>query len=107
MLKNAIWLFGFAVVMLLVFLPSYTKMQDIKIKNYEYKNRIDVLTKRNAQLEQEMRMLTNDPEYLEKVARQKMGLIRPGEKVYRMVPQQPVKPAVPGKTTVVKPADKK
>ena len=87
MLKNAIWLFGFAVVMLIAFLPSYTKMQDLKIKNYEYVNRIEVLTKRNAQLQEEMRLLTTDPEYLEKVARQKMGLIRPGEKVYRMVPQ--------------------
>ena len=101
MWKNAIWLFGFAVVMLMAFLPSYTKMQDLKIKNYEYVDRIEILTKRNAQLEQEMRLLTTDPEYLEKVARQKMGLIRPGEKVYRMVPQ-PAKPAVPVKTVVKK-----
>jgi len=104
MLKNAIWLFGFAVVMLLAFLPSYTKMQDLRMKNHEYSNRINALTKRNAQLELEMRLLTTDPQYLEKVARQKMGLIRPGEKVYRMVPQQTQKAATPQKATVKKTA---
>lgn len=81
------WLFGFAVVLLMVFLPSYTKLQDLRLKNYEYAKRIEALQKRNAQLENEKRLLETDPEYLEKVARQKMGLIKPGEKVYRMVPQ--------------------
>ena len=101
MLKNAIWLFGFAVIMLITFLPSYTKMQDLKLKNYAYAERILALTKRNAQLQEEMRLLTTDPEYLEKVARQKMGLIRPGEKVYRMVPQAQ-KPTVTKKPAAAK-----
>jgi len=32
------------------------------------------------------RILKNDPEYLEKVARERMGLIRKGETVYKVVP---------------------
>lgn len=100
MLKNAIWLFGFAVVMLIAFLPSFTKMQDLKIKNHEYATYVDVLTKRNAYLEREMQLLTTDPNYLEKIARERMGLIRSGEKVYRMVPQAPV--VVPQQKSVVK-----
>lgn len=104
MLKNAIWLFAFAVVMLIAFLPSYSKMQDLRIKNYEYAKRIDELQQKNAQLELEKRMLETDPEYLEKVARQKMGLIRPGEKVYRVVPEQ--KPSTV-KKSAQKPAQKK
>lgn len=86
MLKNALWLFGVAVIMLIAFLPSYTKMQDLKLKNYEYAKRIVDLQKRNEQLEQEKHLLETDPVYLEKVARKKMGLIREGEKVYRIVP---------------------
>lgn len=86
MIKNALWLFAGTVVLLLVFLPSYAKMQDLKEKNHEYAERIDVLQKRNAKLEEEHHMLENDPSYLEKVAREKMGLVREGEKVYRMVP---------------------
>jgi cell division protein FtsB len=93
MLKNALWLFAFAVALLLVFLPSYAKMQDLKDKNDEYARRIEVLQKRNARLEQEQHLLETDPVYLEKVARQRMGLIRDGETVYKIVPATKAKPA--------------
>ncbi len=92
MFKQAIWLFGFTVVVLAVFLPSYAKMQDLKAKNQEYARRIEALQKRNLQLETEQHLLQSDPVYLEKVARQKMGLIRDGETVYRMVPAPKAKP---------------
>ena len=86
MLKNAIWLFVFTVVMLAVFLPSYAKMQALKKKNRDYAAQIEFLTKRNQQLEEEKVLLETDPAYLEKVGREKMGLIRQGEKVYKIVP---------------------
>ena len=86
MLKNAIWLFVFAVVILAVFLPSYAKMQDLKKKNRDYAQEIEQLRGRNQQLEQEKNLLENDPAYLEKVGREKMGLIRQGETVYKIVP---------------------
>lgn len=94
MLKSAIGLFVITVVLLALFLPSYTKMQDLKSKNSEYAKRIEVLEKRNVRLEREKHLLETDPVYLEKVARKKMGLIREGEKVYRMVPEAP-KPQTP------------
>lgn len=86
MLKNAIWLFAFAVILLAVFLPSYAKMQDLRLKNLELAQRISALQKRNVQLEQEMHLLETDPVYLEKVGREKMGLIRQGETVYHIIP---------------------
>ncbi len=88
MLKNALTLFALAAILLIVFLPSYAKMQDLKMKNREMAQRIDQLEKKNAKLSEEKRMLETDPEYLEKVAREKMGLIRDGEKVYKIVPAQ-------------------
>ncbi len=93
MLKNAIWLFAFTVIVLLAFIPSYAKMQDLKQKNNEYAKRIEALQQRNVQLEREKYLLESDPVYLEKVARQKMGLIRDGEKVYRVAPAPAKKPA--------------
>lgn len=90
MLKNALWLFGITVAILIFFLPSYAKMQDLRAKNEEYAKRIEVLQKRNAALEKEKHLLETDPAYLEKVARNKMGLIKEGEKVYRIVPAKPV-----------------
>ena len=70
----------------MVFLPAYAKMQDLKTKNRDYAQRIEALQKRNVQLEEEQHLLATDPAYLEKVAREKMGLIRSGETVYKIVP---------------------
>ena len=88
MLKNAIWLFGVAIFAFLVFLPSYAKMQDLKKINQEYKQQVADLQNENAQLREERRLLNEDPDYLEKVAREKMGLIKEGEVIYKIVPAQ-------------------
>jgi cell division protein FtsB len=44
-----------------------------------------VLTGHNARLEDRIDLL-NDPRYLERVARQCLGLVRPGETAFVMVP---------------------
>jgi len=87
MLKSALGLFLLTVVIFVFFLPSYTKMQDLKHKNAQYKQQIEDLKKEEAALLEEHKRLEHDPEYLEKVARERMGLIRKGEKVYKVVPE--------------------
>jgi len=87
MVKNALSLFIITVIIVVVFLPSYSKMQELKAKNLEFAQRIKALELKNKKLEQEGRFLKNNPEYLEKVAREKMGLIRQGETVYKIVPE--------------------
>lgn len=86
MLKNAIWLFSLAFVILVIFLPSYTRLQDLKQKNAGYEKQIEELKKQNIELTEEKKRL-QDPVYLEKVAREKMGLIREGEVIYRLTPE--------------------
>ena len=86
MIKNAIWLFFLAIFVLVVFLPSYTRMQDLKQKNTDYKRQIEQLRQKSVELKEEKRRLEEDPVYLEKVAREKMGLIREGEVVYKITP---------------------
>ena len=88
MIKNALSLFVITVIVVIVFLPSYTKMQELKQKNQEFLQRIQYLEAKNKKLEEEGRFLKNNPEYLEKVAREKMGLIRQGETVYKIVPDK-------------------
>ena len=85
-MKNAIGIFIFAVIVLSIFLPSYSRMQDMQQKNLEYKRQIEMLKKKNAELAEENLMLEEDPEYLERVGREKMGLIKEGEVVYKIVP---------------------
>ncbi len=86
MFKNPFYLFGLAVVIFFVFLPSYQRMQELKQKNAEYELKMQELVRENARLAEEKRMLQEDPGYLEKVAREKMGLIKEDEVIYRLVP---------------------
>ena len=88
MLKNALSLFILTVIILALFLPSYSTMQDLKKKNHEYALRIAALEEKNKKFEQERFLLQTDPNYVEKVGRATMGLIRPGETVYKIVPVQ-------------------
>ena len=87
MLKNAILLFVFALVILMLFLPTFARMQDLNQKDLGYQTRISNLEQENIRLKEERRLLEEDPVYLEKVAREKMGLIRAGEVVYQLMPE--------------------
>ena len=51
-------------------------MQDLEQKNLDYQKQMDLLKKQNAKLLEEKRLLEEDPYYLEKVGRDKMGLIK-------------------------------
>ncbi|MCX8057249.1 MAG: septum formation initiator family protein [Ignavibacteria bacterium] len=50
----------------------------------ELEARIDSLKKVNDSLSVEIELLKNNPEKIEKVAREKYGMIKPGEKVYKI-----------------------
>ena len=88
MIKNALSLFVLTVIILALFLPSYSIMQDLKKKNFEYARRITALEEKNRKFEEERHLLQTDPDYVEKVGRETMGLVRPGETVYKIVPVQ-------------------
>ncbi|MBI5024762.1 MAG: septum formation initiator family protein [Candidatus Omnitrophica bacterium] len=59
-------------------------MQDHRQKNLEYEKKIAELQRRNEELKEEKQRLIEDPVYLERVARERMGLVREGEKVYKI-----------------------
>jgi len=86
MLKKSIWLFILICVILFIFLPSFTRWQDKRHQNLQYRQQIEQLKVKNRELAEEQRLLEEDPEYLEKVAREKMGLVREGEVIYRLTP---------------------
>jgi cell division protein FtsB len=50
----------------------------------ELKATIDSLKKVNDSLSIEIKLLRSNPEKIEKVAREKYGLIKPGEKIYKI-----------------------
>lgn len=87
MFKKALWLFGLATFLMVVFLPGYTKLQDLRAKNRELSLNINKLKKENVLLQNEIARLQDDPLYQEKVARDKMGIVRKGEVPVKIIPE--------------------
>jgi cell division protein FtsB len=67
---------------------AYYQRQSIQ----EEEARLKALEERNAQLERRLLRL-QDPAYMEKLAREQLGVVRPGETSYVVVPRpEPVNP---------------
>jgi cell division protein FtsB len=88
MFKKVFWLFAAVGFLLLIFLPGYTKMQDLKEKNRELSLNINKLKKENVLLQNEIERLQYDPLYQEKIARDKMGIVRRGEIPFKIIPAE-------------------
>ena len=87
-MKNALIIFSLTILILVLFLPVFSQLQDLREKNHTYEKEVIILKGRNAKLQEEKRRLEEDPVYLEKVAREKMGLAREGEVIYRISPAE-------------------
>jgi len=74
---------GIAVV---IFLPPFAKYQELRYKNKKLEERIESLKLENEQLTEEKRLLETDINYVEKKAREKIGVVRKGEIVMKEVP---------------------
>ena len=89
-LRRAFWLFGIAVFLLIIFLPGYTKLQEARDKNRDLEIKTKRLTVENTLLQQELQKIENDPVYQEKIAREKMGVVRKGEIPIKIVPAEKI-----------------
>jgi len=87
-LRKAFWLFGIAVFLLVIFLPGYTKLQEARDKNRDLEAQIKRLTIENILLQEELEKIENDPIYQERIAREKMGVVRRGEIPIKIVPAE-------------------
>lgn len=87
-LKKAFWLFGISVFLLVIFLPGYTKLQELRDKNIESELKIKQLARDNLLLQQELYKIENDPVYQEKIARDKLGVVRKGEIPIKIIPEE-------------------
>ena len=47
------------------------------------------LAEENRRLDAEVRAFRSDPDKIEETARERLGLVRPGERVYRFEPERP------------------
>jgi len=77
--RKAFWLFGISLLFLILFLPGYTKLQELRDKNRNLADRYRKMEVENYLLQEELKRVESDPVYQEKIARQKMGVVRKGE----------------------------
>lgn len=87
-LKRAFWLFGIIVFLSIIFLPGYTKLQELRDRNRDLEIKIKRLSIENSLLQQELKRIENDPIYQEKIVREKMGVVRKGEIPIKIVPEK-------------------
>ena len=82
----ALLLFAAVVAFLaIIYLPSYTKYQELRREDEKIADNILALQTQNDELREEARLLQSDVKYLEKVLREELGLVKPGEVVYKFV----------------------
>ncbi len=73
-----------AALIILIFLPGLVKLHKLNSKNRDLEDQIIKLQRSNAEFASEVRRLKEDTDYVEKVARQKMGLTKKEEIIYKI-----------------------
>ncbi|MCB0832634.1 MAG: septum formation initiator family protein [Bacteroidetes bacterium] len=76
-------------IVLTVVTGNYGAYQIFKIKRQvsELEKEIDMLKEDKKRLQEERDQLKNDLEAIERVAREKYGMTKPGEQVFQMIPK--------------------
>ena len=70
---------GITIILIVLFLPGYTKFMELRAKNLYLEKEIERLEQENVGLYKEKQRLEEDIDYIEKVARESMGVTREGE----------------------------
>ena len=68
-----------------IFAPGYLRLRELRQLNKDLLEQIERLDKENYDLASQVERLENDPFYIEKRARDKMGIGREGEVRYRFI----------------------
>jgi cell division protein FtsB len=89
-------LFIIIFILFLIFLPGFAKVQELKSRLRDAEDRFRRVRQENAALEEKIAQMRNNTEYMEMVAREKMGVVKKGETVLRMVATDEAEPSVAG-----------
>ena len=73
------------VIFLALLAPKLTQVHKLEERSRDLDEKIKKIKLENLRLENELRLLREDPVYLEKIAREKFNKAREGEIVYKVV----------------------
>ena len=77
--KKLIYILAGIVIVAAIYFPGFSKLQELREENRNLEKRIEVLTRTNLELEKEKNRLESDPSYIEKIAREKLGMAKKDE----------------------------
>ena len=94
-------LIGAVVLFVFLYLPGLSRYHELKLEEERLTREVGEIDKEINTLQEEKRLLQNDLGYLEKVIHEELGLVKPGEVVYKLVPQKKktTQPAPAAKTS--------
>ena len=90
-----VWIIILVVMIGVIYLPGLSKYLKLKHKELDLEREIKQLDAQIAELKQEEHLLKTDLTQLEQVVREELGLVRPGEIVYKVVEEE-----VPGELPI-------
>lgn len=97
-------LIGVFFIFFWVYLPPFSRYRDLKIKQEEIERQIRDLEVNIKTIKEERDLLKGDLAYLEKVIRDELGLVRPGEIVYKFVEEPQKEERAQGRAPVSAPS---
>jgi cell division protein FtsB len=72
-------------ILLLVFLPGFSKIQELKGRLREAEEQLIETERQNAELEERINQLRTDGDSLEMMARERLGVVKKGETVIKII----------------------
>ena len=83
--RKKITLYGVALLvgLAIVFLHGLSRLHKLRRENAQLQKRIRLLEEHNSVLEVEIGKMQKDPAYVEGKAREKLGIIKEGEIIYK------------------------
>jgi len=91
--RNLTWLLGFALALLLlqdIFgTHGLVAMRRSQKNAAQIQREINQTDQENQQLQDRVKALKSDPAAIERIAREEMGLARPGEYIFKIPPKSP------------------
>jgi hypothetical protein len=94
-IKKTVWILGGGILLIVLFLPGYSKIQELKDRNRDLEQKTKKLKIENALLEQELKRIESDGLYQERILRDKMGVVRKNELPVKVIPEEKNKGNIP------------
>ena len=79
---------GLLILFAFLYLPGLSRYHELRQEEEKLRSELREVEREIHVLREEKNLLEKDQEYLEKTIREELGLVRPGEMVYKVVPEK-------------------